>query len=288
VNLLANLGTELVWQVVGSLVAALVALVAGLPLLRGAPAHPLRLLAGGLAAAALPLLLTRLLLVGWDEPGTELLRVTTWAAGFLFAPLTAGPALAATATLAALASIRSPSRAWWRGGALLLAGVGVAAALVGVGHATGNPYYADVRAVAYVVVAAGLAVGASGRAPDGGGDAASAAAAAFPLAVALGEASERGLVWLVASTMPPRVTPELWGVAVTRMRDAVATEWLASWGVFGVAALAGAAGIRREAWLRTGSAWGVAVVIGGALLWGSDLHAARLEVLSRVCTGVLP
>jgi hypothetical protein len=290
-SLLGSLGTELAWQVLGSMLAVVVSVAVCLPALRGAPVSPLRLVAGAALAGALPLALTRVLLIGWDEVGTERLRVTTFAAQFLLAPLTAGPAIVTTSLFAVYAGARDPARAWWRAGVVVGATLAAAAALVGVGHSTGNWVYADLRAGVYVAVGAWLGVGALGAGPRerGGPDAGAAAAALLPLVVGLGEASERGLVWLVASNLTSSVAPELWGEFVTRIRGTVALEWAVSWGVLGLAALASAAvALRPEAPARTLGPWSLGVALGAATLLASDLAPARLQVLERTCTGVVP
>lgn len=291
-TVLQHLGTELVWQVLGSVVAFLVAVAGALPSLRGGSVHPARLVAGAALAAALPLALTRALFVGWGTPGAEALRVTTFAAEFLLAPLTAGPALVVTASLLGFAAWRAPGdgpRDRWRAAPLVLGGVALAVALPVAGHATANPLYADLRAAVYLLGSVGLGAAAAGGRGPAGRDAATAAAATFPLVVALGEASERGLVWLVMSLMTSKVAPEWWSEAVVRMRAAVALEWTTSAAAVGIAAAAaGVATARRDAWARGVVPWLVASALAGAVLAGADLAPARLQILASLCTGPAP
>jgi hypothetical protein len=290
-SLLTSIGTELVWQLLGSLVAALVAVASVLPLLRRVEVSPARLLAGAYLGASLPLLLSRPLLVGWDEPGTEQLRVTTFAAMYLVGPLTAGPALCTTLLSCAFAGARHPERAWWRALVVVAGGLGIAIALPIVGHQTANPLYADLRAVVYAALFGVAAVASLGAGPRAGGgpDAGTAGAALLPVVVALGESSERGLVWLVASRMTTSVAPEWWGEFVTRIRDAVALEWTTSWAVLAAAvAVAGVAAFRRDAPGPTLSTWLAGAVLSGLVLWGAELSPARLAVLGPTCTGAPP
>lgn len=290
-SILSSLGTELVWQFIGSMLAAVLAVAAGLPILRRAPVAPARLLAGAWLAAALPLALTRVLFVGWASPGTERLRVTTFAAEFLLAPLTAGPAIGLTALFLLAAGARGPGRTFLRAAVLLAAGLGMAAALGWVGHRTGNWPYADLRAAAYVAccLALGLATLTPGPREEGGPDAGAAAAALLPLVVGLGEASERGLVWFVATSMTHTVSPASWPAFVSGVIDAVALERTVSWAVLAVAvAASGIAAARRESPARWGAPWLVSVAIGSLTVWGSELSEARLAILAPLCTGADP
>ena len=81
------------------------------------------------------------------------------------------------------------------------------------------------------------------------------------LMVSLGEASERGLVWIVLRMMVGKVAPEHWAEFVVAIRDTVASEWAASRAVVGN----GVPSSRATDW-RTASSMGV---VTAGLSWRS-------------------
>lgn len=275
-NLFGSLGTELVWQVILSGFAVIAVVAAGVPLLQKRRLHPALLVGGALLAVLSPFLMGRACLWDFGGRGVDLLRlqVVTFAACHLLAPLTAGPAMSFGLLFWAVGGARGVPRAWWRAGAAFGLTLVAAAIVLATGWATGNHLYATIRFGAYTVLGALAAVGTIGSGPDeeGGADAAAASGAAIPLLVGLGEASERGLVWLIVSQAVEQVPTGRWDDGLEWMLSNVSGEWFASHAALAVACLAAIPGAHR-AGTRGAITWVVAAIASWALLLGSDLGA---------------
>ncbi|MEQ1572361.1 MAG: hypothetical protein ABMA64_42455, partial [Myxococcota bacterium] len=141
---------------------------------------------------------------------------------------------------------------------------------------------ATARAVAYAVAggitAVGLLSGGTNASPVG----AATAGAAFPVLVAVGEASERGLVYLVLTQASTRVPGEKWPDGVAQMLALVEPEWRA--GVTAVALSTGVAAIGVVAARGVRAQAAVAALVGiglaAALVWSSELGAGRALALA--------
>lgn len=294
-GLFGALGTELIWQVLASGVALVVAAVAGVLGFQRRPVPPPVLAAGASVAALVVLGMGRATLYGWQSKPPEALALasTTFASVHLLGPLSAGPVVVVTLLLAAATGARAAPRQWAVAGLALGLIVATAGVVVWGGTAANNVVYAWIRAAAYLAlgVLVFVALLGGGEAEDGGPDAAAAAGAVFPLIVALGEASERGLVQLLLGRQTPNVPPEKWGAAVDWMLGKVAPEWTAAWVAFalaaGVAALGAFAGRRGRKPAFGVVTAGVGVTLGAAVLWASDL-GPRLLDLAALCSGQAP
>ncbi len=283
-SLFQSLGTELVWQAILAGFAVIAAVAAGIPLAQGRRVHPLLLLSGALLVAATPFVMGRLCLWDFGGLGVDTLRLqaTTFAAVHLLAPLTAAPAIGLGLLFHALAGARSrprPLAPALASALLLLVATG---AVVAAGWSNGNWLYASLRGSAYVVFGSLAVLGSVGSGPpeEGGRDAGAAAACALPVLVALGEASQRGLVTLLLTQVTASVPTGKWSEGLQLMLGRVETEWTVSRAALVVACLAAVPGCAR-AGRRGAVTWAVAVGVSAALLLGSDL-GARAEVLSAL------
>lgn len=276
-SLFGALGTELVWQVILSGFALIAVVAAGVPLLQKRRFHPLLLLGGGVLVALAPFLMGRACMWDFGGRGVDILRLqaTTFAACHLLGPLTAGPALAFGLLFWVVGGARGVPRTWGRAGVTVAIVAVAAITVVATGWAIGNGLYATVRGAAYMSLGTFAAIGTIGSGPDeeGGADAAAAAGAAIPLLVALGEASERGLVWLVAIQSAPLVPSGRWDDGLAWMLSKVHTEWIVSHVVLAVACAAAIPGAHRAGGARGGATWAVAALVAWALLLGSDIGA---------------
>ncbi|MCA9491541.1 MAG: hypothetical protein KC621_16530, partial [Myxococcales bacterium] len=155
--------------------------------------------------------------------------------------------------------------------------------VVATGWGTGNGLYASVRGAAYLALGTLAAIGTIGSGADdeGGADSAGAAAAAVPLLVALGEASERGLVWLLVTQTTAAIPSGKWEIGLAKILASVQTEWMASHAALAVACVAAIPGAHRVGGARGAVTWLAAVTVGWVLLLGADLgsRAAALAAL---------
>lgn len=291
-GLFGALGTEIVWLVVLTGFALVLAIVPAVSSLQRKPVAAPWLCAGGLLAAALVPALARVSVWGWPGIDAEQLRLmhTTFAVVNLAGPLTFGPVAGITLALLAVTGFRAGS--WrWGDAALVLTLVALTAGVVAYGGwAANNVLYALIRGAAYLALGVVCAAATlDGDAERGGRDVAAAATATWVLAVAIGEASERGLVMLLLLGTTPTVQPADWGALVDAIRGVVAREWQASVAALATAsvvALAGALMARRSR-RRVAAASGAfgAVLLAWVVLLAADRGPRALAPLAALCTG---
>lgn len=273
-GLLASVGTEAVWQVVGTGFALIAALGAAVQVAQRRPVAPWVLVFGPVLAALVIWLVGRITLFGWSsDPASVRIVVTTFAVGALIGPLTFGPVAVTSLGSSAFAGARWPASLAAVGA--VVAGFGVAGLVVYGGFGSGYPIYPAVRGLVYVVVGLFVALAVSG----GHDEAGIAASAVFPLVVAVGEASERGLTNLLIVLQSQNVPPEKWAAAVTRMVGIVAPQWTASLLALGLATLfAGSLVLVRRRWENLATV-GVVVVVAWVVLLGANLGATKLSAM---------
>jgi len=275
-----SLANELVWLVLATAMMVPAVVLPAVQRLRGRDVGPAWLNLGAVLAASLPTLLGLLLTIGWsDKSADELaLATTSFAALRLGAWLTSLPLVALTALVGAFFAFReADDRSWRWVGAVLFACWLVAMGVAVGGVVQGDVLFSAVRAVAYGVLAVPVALGAVSRQP-------ALTMGLFPLGVALGEASHRGMVVLLIGLQTSNVPAELWPEAVHKFNAAVATTQLVGLLAVGVAtsfALASAFHAARE---RPVDAVGP-VLCAAASLWivsMADLGTDRLLSLAAI------
>jgi hypothetical protein len=289
-----TVGTEVIWLIIGSGFAIVLALTnAALALQRGSMS-PVRLLLGVWLAALVLLGLGQIAVLGaWDLQGhpaePELLRLgaTTHAVVHLVGPLSVGPAGAVTLLVCAFLGARSGPRSAGLPAVAGLLALGVALLVLAGGMAAGNPAYPTLRALGYLG-AGGLVAGALCGLRGGdvaAGQAGLAAAALYPLVVAVGEGSGRGLVHLLLVLQAAKVPDPKWGIGLAQMLGHTAPEWAASFVALVLAMGVPAAavlGCRAAPRLPGALAALLGAVLAAGVLVGSDVSPERLMTLSLI------
>jgi hypothetical protein len=208
-DLVGSVGTEVVWQAIACGFALVIGTAHAALLVQGRRFPPLRLLLGALLALAVTGMLGRITAFDASRAAAsgdaEVLRsaALTFGTVHLVGPLLVGPVLAVTLGSTAFAGARAEPRRVGYGLATAALLALAAAVVVAGGVAAGDPLFASFRGLVYaavgVVVGLGVCAGPveeDGR-PAAGRAAAIAAGSLGPLVVAVGEASQRGLVTLL-------------------------------------------------------------------------------------------
>ena len=275
---MGQVGTEVVWLAVGAGFALLAATWHATGSFLDRPVPAWRIVSGPALGLALVAALAGLPLLAADVR----LGLTTAAVVGLVGPLLFGPAVAIAGSACAFTAVRREgARSQWPVALGAAAPLWIAAAaVVWGGLAASDPLFAVARAAVYGVLSllvAAVAVGAR----IGAADAAVGGAAMGPVAVALGEASQRGLVVLLVVLQRDAVAADRWGAAVDQMVAHVRPEWIASW--VALAAAAACPAVPALAARRWGLASVAAAVtaLGALTLLAVEAAVVRLPLLGR-------
>ncbi len=293
-----DLARELIWPFFAAVLALLITGFTHLLWLLRRPVPPEALLAGPI------LLVASLWLTIWfftdpsvlDGAGDVEAVVQGFGTTLVVGPIFALPTFAVAGLGLAITGPRL--RPWDTRTSLALALLGVASAAFvafGVGSNTGNPMFAWVRGVSYLLLASLVAVAAleSARPTDASRQvAAGAAASVLPvLWLAIAESSAWGYAHVLIPRHPQSLDPEhcveLWPAAVDWMLNWMYAELPFSRAAFACAAAMAVVGTVRQYRARGSVTFvlvaGLAVGLS-ALLWGSaKLDDAYLLALSAGC-----
>jgi len=277
----AALANELVWLVLGTALLFPVLVLPAVQRLRGRGVGDAWLMVSPVLAALLPTLLGGLLLVGWadKEPADLKLAATSFGALRLGAWLTSLPLLFLSAiVLGFFAARESEERHWPAVGVAFGLMLLPALVLVGGAYTQGDFVFSMVRAALYAAMAVPIAVGSVGGRP-------SASLGLFPLVVAVGEASHRGMVVLLVAQQTVVVKAADWPEGVRQFYEAVAGTQLVGL-VAVMVAVAVALGAALWDGRRTPSD-AIAPILGavGALVvaGAADIGAERMLALQALC-----
>lgn len=289
-SFMGSLGTELIWLFIGSGFALVWGGTTAALALQAGRMSPLRLVLGAVLAALISFGLGQLAVLGWPAQSAPALKLAamTHAALHLVGPLSFGPV--ASITLLACAWMGIRARPWrWTGPALVLGLVLLAAAaVVAGGYGSSNLLYPSMRACVYVAVGLLIAVSLSGRSEEGtalpgAAEAGLTAGCLAPLVVAIGEASERGLVHLLLVQQAVSMPEGKWALAMPKMLAHTGPEWSGSQLALAVAsAVAWLPMLLAGRQIRPG--WVLASLLSTLTAWavlmGSDLGEQRLAALA--------
>ena len=286
-----EIGSQLVWLVILSGFALLGAGFTTVLHARQRSVSPMVLILGAAFAALLVIVTARGAVVDWADlsPSDRVTAVTTFGATYVLGALSVVPAFLTTWIGGAWVGATDGPLRWPLAGGVVVVALIAGAPMLAAGVDLGS-VYAWIRYGAYalgggLVAATWLAALSPKR---GGAEAVAASSALFPLWVAVGEASERGLAQLLMVRETANIRPDRWADAVAWMLDQVANEGSAGRMALGIASLIAVAGaVRARSW---GAAAAAAVGIGLAwvLLASAELGAGRLNELAGACQGVAP
>jgi len=222
----ASLANELVWLVLATAFMLPLVILPAVQRLRGKPVASPWLSAGAALGALLPTLLGSLLLLGWADKSPDELRLatTSFAALRLGAWLTSVPLVALATIVAAVFAFRDHEERSWPAVAAMLAACWLAPGVVVAGGAANDDLlFSGVRAAAYGALAVPVAIGCVSGRPT-------LTAGLFPLVIALGEASHRGMITLLIAMQAPSVEQALWPEAVGKYYAATTPTQLVGFG----------------------------------------------------------
>lgn len=275
----ASLASELLWLVIATAFTLPMVLLPGIQQLRGKEVATPWMLVGAWVAAVLPTALGALLLWGWSTKDAEGLRLaaTSFAALRLGAWLTTMPLLLLSSGVAVFFALREPDKHWRRSAVVGAGGAAVVALVFGLGLYTDDLVFSGMRAVAYAGLLVPVAVGAAGPRPV-------LATSLWPLAVAVGEASHRGMVGLVIVLQTPIVTAAMWPEGVRQFYEAVAVHQVVG---FAAVALASGVAVMGAWWGRERraavAAAALSVATSALIVARADLGPQRTEALAVLC-----